>query len=199
MITYFLLSFANAIDVIFAQWSSLTFSWILADVNAINSLATLVSVIVLLCLPTVSSILKPHLNNSPFKVELFVTCASVLAIAVGISSMALAPTREMLIAAVVVRNFGSGVWDALRSLVTGLLGGKDEIEQLYLGIGIMETVGGMLGTVAWSAVFREVVGGKSWILRVPYGVNVGLVVCVLGCVVVLGRVGKRVISARTEV
>jgi len=63
----------------------------------------------------------------------------------------------------------------------------------------METVGGMMGTIAWSAIFREVVGGKSWILKVPYGVNVGFIVCVLGCVVVLGRVGKRVIIARTEV
>ncbi|KAE9371225.1 hypothetical protein N431DRAFT_491624 [Stipitochalara longipes BDJ] len=166
MLTYFLFSFANAIDDIFAQWSSLTFSWILADVNAVNSLRTLVSFIVLLSLPTLSSIVKPHFGGCSSKVDLFMVNASVIACGVGILFMALAPTRELLILA----------------RVSGLLGGKDEIEQFYVGVGIMETVGGMLGTVAWSAVFREVVGVAQWILRVPYGLCAVLMVGVLGCI-----------------
>jgi hypothetical protein len=199
MLTYFLLSFANAIDNIFAQWSSLTFSWILADVNAVNSLGTLVSFIVLLSLPTVSSILKPRINNCSSKVDFFMVNASIIAWGAGVVLMALAPTRELLIAAVVVGNFGAGTYDALRSFVTGLLGEKDEIEEFYVEIGIMETVGGMLGTVAWSVVFREVVGMGEWILRLPYGLCAVLMVGVLGCVVVLGRVGRRVTKVRVDV
>lgn len=107
--------------------------------------------------------------------------------------------RGFLIAAVVVGNFGAGTYDALRGFVTGLLGGKDEIEQFYVGIGITETVGGMLGTVAWSAVFREVVGSLPWVLRIPYGLCTVLMVGVLFCVVILGRAGRRVTKVRVDV
>jgi hypothetical protein len=69
--------------------------------------------------------------------------------------MALAPTRELLIAAIVVMNLGSGVGDAIRGYVTGFVGGKEAVEQLYLWLGAMEMVGGMLGTVVWSAAFME--------------------------------------------
>lgn len=199
MLTYFLLSFANAIDNIFAQWSSLTFSWILADVNVVNSLGTLVSFIVLLSLPTLSSILKPQFDNCSSRVDFFMVKASVIAWGVGVLFMALAPTRKMLIAAVVVGNFGAGTYDALRGFVTGLLGGKEEIEEFYVGIGIMETVGGMLGTIAWSAVFREVVGMAQWVLRVPYGLCAVLMVGVLVCAVVLGRVRRRVTKVSVDV
>jgi hypothetical protein len=54
----------------------------------------------------------------------------------------------MLVAAVVVRNFGAGTYDALKGYVTGLLGSNEEIQQFYLKIGIMETVGGRVGTFA---------------------------------------------------
>lgn len=103
--------------------------------NVVNSLGTLVSFIVLLALPTLSSILKPHLSNSSSKVDFFIVNASVLAWRVRVLCIALAPTGETLIAAVVVGNFGAGTYDALRGFVMGLLGGKDEIEQFYLGIG----------------------------------------------------------------
>jgi hypothetical protein len=135
MLTYFLLSFANAIDNIFAQWSSLTFSWILADVNAVNSLGTPVLFIVLLSLPTLSSTLKPQFDNCSSKVDSVMVKASVIAWGVGGLFMALAPTRKMLIATVVVENFGAGTYDALRGFVAGLLGGKEEIEKFYVGIG----------------------------------------------------------------
>jgi hypothetical protein len=174
------------------------FLWILADVNAVNSLGTLVSFIILLSLPTISSIIKPHLDNSASKVDFFMVNASVMAWGVGVLCMTFAPAREMLIAAVVVGNFGAGTYDALRGFVTGMLARKEEIEQFYVGIVIMETVGGMLGTVVWSAVFREVVGSHPWVLRVPYAVCAVLMVGVLGCVVVLGRVGRRVTKVRVD-
>ena len=199
MLTYFLLSFANNIDNIFAQWSSLTFSWILADVNAVNSLGTLVSVIVLLSLPTLSSLIKPQFGGCSSKVDFLMVKASVIAWGVGILFMALAPTRALLITAVVIGNFCAGIYDALRGFVTGLLGGKDEIEQFYIGIGIMETVGGMLGTVAWSAVFREVVGMRLLVLRLPYALCAVLMVGAFGCVVVLGRFARRLTKVRVDV
>jgi hypothetical protein len=59
MLTYFRLAFATAINRIFTQWSSLIFSWILADMNAVTSLGTFVSLIVLLSLHTISSVIKP--------------------------------------------------------------------------------------------------------------------------------------------
>jgi hypothetical protein len=199
MLTYFLLSFATAINGIFTQWSSLMFSWILADVNAVTSLGAFVSFIVLLSLPTISSAIKPRFNNCSSKVDFLVVNASVLAWGTGVLCMALAPTREMLVAAVVVGNFGAGTYDALRGYVTGLLGGKDEIEQFYLGIGIMETVGGMAGTVAWSADFEESVGSLPWVLRVPYGACAVLMAGTLGCVFVLGRVGRRMAKRRVDI
>ncbi len=89
-------------------------------------------------------------------------------------------THKGNVASVVVGNFGAGMYDALRAYVTGILGGKDEIEQFYLGIWIMETVGGMVGTIAWSADIEESVGSLPWVLRVPYGVCALLMAGALG-------------------
>jgi hypothetical protein len=125
--------------------------------------------------------------------------ASVLAWGIGFLCMTLAPTRETLVAAMVVGNFRAATYGALRGFVTGLIEGKDEIEQFNLSIGIMETVGGMLSTVAWSVVFRDVVGCLPWVLRVPYGWCAVLMASTLGCMLVLGRVGRQVTKVRVDV
>ncbi len=57
---------------------------------------------------------------------------------IGVLCTVFAPTRELLTAAVAIANLGSGVSDAIRSYVTGVIGGKEEVEQLYLGLGIVE-------------------------------------------------------------
>jgi hypothetical protein len=93
MLIYFLLTLGQGIRVIFSQWASITYSWILADVNALSSFEMSVSGCLLLSLPLLSHhILKPRLVTTS-SVDIFVTKASVLAIALGVLCMGFAPTR----------------------------------------------------------------------------------------------------------
>ena len=82
--------------------------------------------------------------------------------------MALAPGRVTYIVAISVYTLGSGVLDSLRSFATGLVGGRDEVENLYLGMGFATTLGGMVASALWSGVLSAVLG-KGWVLeRIPF-------------------------------
>ena len=137
MLTYFRLAFATAINGILTQWSSLMFFWILADASAVTSLGTFVSFIVFLSLSTIPSVIKPLFYNCSPEVDFFIVSASVLAWGTGVLYMALAPTREMLVAAVVVGNFGAGTYDALKGMLRGNLGVKMRLRNFIWDWGLL--------------------------------------------------------------
>ncbi|PVH87419.1 hypothetical protein DL98DRAFT_635069 [Cadophora sp. DSE1049] len=159
MFTFFLLTCGANIRVVFVQWPSVTYGWILAEVHAIISYEAVISSILFLTLPTIShKILKPRLGGSVSEVDLFVTKFSAVAHVVGILCIGLAPTKASYIVGVTVWRLGHGLMDALRSYVTGLLDNKEDVEQLYLGIGMVETLGAMIATASWSGLFAKVLG-----------------------------------------
>jgi hypothetical protein len=186
-VTYFILMFATSIRVIFSQWSSLMYNWVFADVASLNSFEMVVSGAVLLSIPYLSKFLtyKPGFG-SPASVNIFIVKFSLLALALGLLLMAVAPSRALYVAAMAVFTLGCGVMQALRSFVTGMVG-RDEVENLYLGIGVMETMGEMVATVWWSNLFAEVLGRGYWVERIPFMASAGVLLCVVGCVFVLGR------------
>jgi len=77
--------------------------------------------------------------------------------------------------------------DSLRSFSTGIIGDGEEMEKLYLGIGLTETLGGMASSVMWTGLFSQVVGKGWWVERLPFW---GVLVCMIAvgwAVVRLGR------------
>ncbi|KAK0120854.1 hypothetical protein ONS96_011054 [Cadophora gregata f. sp. sojae] len=192
MFTFFLLTCGANIRVVFIQWPSITYGWILAEVHAIISYEAVISAILFLTLPTIShKILKPRLGGSVLEADLFVTKFSAVAHVLGILCIGFAPTRASYILGVTIWRLGHGLMDALRSYVTGLLENKDDVQQLYLGIGMVETLGAMIATAAWSGIFAKVLGKGYLLSRFPFMADSVILFGCCACIWMLGRIGSR--------
>jgi hypothetical protein len=64
---------------------------------------------------------------------------------------------------------------------------KEAVEQLYMGIGMVETMAGMVATASWSGDFSRVLGMGYWFLRAPFLVSSCILLLAFGGVCVLGR------------
>lgn len=105
--------------------------------------------------------------------------------------MGFAPEKVTYILALTLWKLGHGLVDALRSYVTGLLENKEDLEQLYMGIGMVETLAGMIATAAWSGLFAMVLGKGYFVSRLPFVISsVALLGC-CACVWVLGKFGVK--------
>lgn len=187
LFTYFTLTLGTDIRVIYAQWGSIIFDWLFAEVNAITGFEMVVSGIILVSLPHVShNLLKPRLGSSS-AVDIWICKASVLANAVGVVLIGLAPTRLWFIFSMTVWTMGSGLRASLRSYITGMMDTKEKIEEIYLGIGMMETLASIVATAGWSGMFAEVLGLSYWVMRLPFILSSVILLCVFGCVWVLGN------------
>ncbi|KAG4437358.1 hypothetical protein IFR05_007164 [Cadophora sp. M221] len=192
MFTFFMLTMGYGVRVVFIQWPSVTYGWILAEVHVVISYEMVISATILLTLPTIShKILKPRLGGSVSEVDLFVAKFSAVAHVLGILCVGFAPGKVSYILALMVWKLGHGLMDALRSYVTGLLETKEDVEQLYLGIGMMETLGGMIATAAWSGLFAKVLGKGYLVSRLPFMISAVLLLGGYVCVWVLGRFGHK--------
>lgn len=191
LLTYFILTLGMGVRVIFPEWSSITYDWIFAEVNVLTSFEMIVSGLVLLSLPVLTRFLtRRAFFTSASAVDVLIAMSSILANALGLLLMAFAPTRATYVAAVGFFIFGCGVYDSLRSFVTGQVS-KEEVEDLYLGIAMMETMGSMFATVGWSGVLAEVLEKGYWLERIPFMGASGVLVGVAGCVFILGRSAKK--------
>jgi hypothetical protein len=195
--TYFIITIGAGMRVIFTQWSSLTYNWLFAEVACLTSFEMIMSSIVLLSLPGLSSFLtRTSFFASHSAVDLFIAKFSIAASTVGLLLMGFAPSRVSYVAAIAVFTLGYGVTDALRSFITGQVD-KEEVEKLYLGLGMMETLGGMIATFGWSRVLAEVLGKPYWLERIPFMTAAGILVGAGGFLYFLGRFSRRSIQ-RTE-
>ncbi|OWP02163.1 hypothetical protein B2J93_3595 [Marssonina coronariae] len=156
-LAFFMFRAGTSIDVLLVQWPSITHGWVIAQVNAITAYEMSIASATLLVLPALSHrFLKPRLGGSILEVDLFVTKISTLAHSVGIVAMGFAPGRFSYILGITVWKVGFGMTDALRSYVTGLATSTEQVEQLYLGIGTVEMLAGIIATASWSGIFSQV-------------------------------------------
>jgi FtsH-binding integral membrane protein len=77
--------------------------------------------------------------------------------------------------------------DSLRSYSTNLIDNKDEVQKLYLGIGLATTLGGMASSAMWSGTLSAALG-KGWFLeRAPFW---GVLIALLAVAFFITRLGK---------
>jgi len=168
LITSFFLTLTSGVRIIFTQWASVHYAWVIADVQVLNSFELVISGIVLLSLPIISKrLLLPRLNSTS-RVDILLASASLGAMFIGLLFMAFSPNRISYLISISVYTLGSGIPDSVRSFATGLMTNKEEIEKLYLGMGIMSTLGGMAASSMWSWIFSFGIG-KMWAIeRAPF-------------------------------
>jgi hypothetical protein len=82
----------------------------------------------------------------------------------GLGLMSLSPNWLCYVLALTVYTLSVPVPDSLRSFSTGQIGNKEEVEKLYLRIGMVETIAGAISTALWSGVFPSVLG-KGWLVE----------------------------------
>ncbi|CZS88987.1 uncharacterized protein RAG0_00480 [Rhynchosporium agropyri] len=192
MFTFFMITVGIAIKLVFVQWTSFTYGWILAEVHVITAFEMIITSIILLTLPTVShNIIKPRLGGSVSDVDLFVAKISAGLHVVGILCLGFAPGKVSYIVAMTIYKLGIGLVDAVRSYATGLLETKEEVEQLYIGMGMVEMLGGMVATAAWSGLFSTVIGKGYLVSRLPFLASSVILVASCACIWLLGRFGLK--------
>lgn len=179
LLAFFAFRSGTSIDVILKQWPCITHGWVIAQVNAINAYEMSVAFLILLTLPAISRrFLQPRFGGSVLGVDLFVTKICTLGHCVGVIFMAFSPNRAGYILSITVWNLAYGMTDALRGFVTGVAKSKEEVEQIYLGIGMAEMIAGIVASAAWSSLFAEVLGSGYLLTRLPF---VGSAVVFFGC------------------
>lgn len=175
LLILFLNRIALSIRVIFTPWASKTFLWRLADVAALNSFELAVTAAVLLSLPRVTrKYLLPAMGESSGRANLWIAKASLVANMAGIACIAVAPSRIFHAAALTVYTLGTGLDNSLQSFTTATMKDAEAIERLYLGMGMVSTVGGTAGTAVWSSLYAALVRGGGWWVRMPFVICVGL-------------------------
>ncbi|EKD18323.1 hypothetical protein MBM_03316 [Drepanopeziza brunnea f. sp. 'multigermtubi' MB_m1] len=188
LLAFFSFRAGTSIDVILKQWPCITHGWVIAQVNAINAYEMSVASVILLTLPAISRrLLQPRFGGSVLDVDLYVTKICTLGHVFGVIWMGFAPGRVGYILAITLWNLSYGMTDALRSYVTGVIRNKEEVEQLYLGIGMAEMMAGIIASAAWAGVFAKVVGSGYLLTRLPF---IGSAIVFVGCFTCVWALGR---------
>lgn len=199
LLSYFFLTLGLNVSIIFTQWSSITYNWVFADVASVSSFQMVVSGLVLVSLPFITSALMRQQRfrfEASSHVDIFVVKTSVVLNALGLVLIALAPTRAAYVGAIAVYTLGSGVFDALRSFVTAnagiVVGGEGGgLGELYLAIGMVETIGNTIASMGWGGALAVVLGRGYWVERSLFVAAAGVLMVVLWCVGRLGGMGEK--------
>lgn len=117
--------------------------------------------------------------------DIFLARTSSIFLALGFLGIGLAPNLPLLVASLVVNSLSWGLWSLLRSLSTDLVRDAGHVARLNSFIGIVDTVGLMVGSPLLAALFTKGMElGGPW-RGLPFVVCAGAVAVlalILGCV-----------------
>lgn len=140
------------VRIVLQQWASKFFHLTLAETSFVLSFELFVNGLVLIPLPYLSRrLLKPMLGSTR-RADLWVAKASLLLNISGALLIAVAPTKAFFIVSLTIYSIGVGLYESLKSFATGFFQ-KEEITRLYVGISLVDTVGGLIAAPLWSGIF----------------------------------------------
>lgn len=143
---------AMGVRIILQQWASIFFHWTLVQTSYVVSFEMLVNALVLVSLPYLSRrFLRPMLGSAQ-RAELWVVKASLLMNIIGALGVSFAPSSIFFVASIAMYSGGGGLYDSLKSFATGHLQ-KEQITRFYVGISMVETIGGIIGGPLWTRIF----------------------------------------------
>ncbi|MCJ1230370.1 hypothetical protein MMC12_007043 [Toensbergia leucococca] len=171
--------FANNIQVLLFQYTSLVLSWPLATVNSALALKALVSAIMLLALPTFRKlILEPRLSTT--SIDLLITQISLLLNALGMIGLGFSVSAILFIISLCVYTSGVGLGDSLTAYGTLTLPQHETVADFYVKTGLIQTITGLTAAPLWSLLFGLVIDARV----LPLGIPFWLCATLYGCGVV---------------
>lgn len=154
------------------------FSWTIADAGFILSLRAVVNVILLLVIiPLASHLLTKKLQFTTAKKELFIGQLSGVFLFVGPLIIGASPIISLTVVGLAIYTLGTGIEAVARSLITTLVD-QQHVARLYAAIGVIKTIGSLLGGPAIASLYSLRLKWKGLWLGLPFfGLSVA---CFLG-------------------
>lgn len=140
----------------------------------------------LLFLPALSHLLRHRLQLSSQKSDLVLAQGSTIIMSLGFLMIALAPTIPILMVALTLNSFGWGLTLFLRSLITSLVE-EHHIARLNALVGVVDTMGFMIGSPSLAWAFEEGLELGGWRTGLPFLICAGAL-----AVVVVFQAGIRI-------
>lgn len=153
------------------QYMSKRFDWEWYQATYVSTVGGLTSVVVLLViLPTASTILTKRYRMGPLNRDLFLARASIVFATVGCACVSFAAVPQLFIAALVINSFGNGFTALCRALLNAVVE-PHTVGTLNTTVAFMETLMGCTSSPAMGWLFSESLDlGGVW-MGLPYMVT----------------------------
>ena len=173
-------------EVLLPQYTSLLLSWPLAVVNRAMALKALISALILFMLPTLRRIyLQPRMTTP--QIDLFITQSSLIANTLGVIGLGISAPAGFFILSLCVYTSGIGLSDSLTAYGTCTLPAGESVSELYVRIGLINTIAALVGAPLWWGVFSLVLRSVVLRLGLPFWMCAGVFGAGVGGVVALKR------------
>jgi hypothetical protein len=119
-------------------------------------------------------VLWPLLGSQKL-VDFWVTRTSLCFNIIGIICVGISPLRAFYIISLGIYSLGSALPDSLRSFATSAVYNEESVRKLYVGISMVETIAGLVGTALWSSIFSAGIRkGGTALGKIPFFAAAGL-------------------------
>ncbi|KAL9006070.1 MAG: hypothetical protein Q9188_001197 [Gyalolechia gomerana] len=170
---FLLYSFTTRVEVLNAQYISLTLHWSLATVNSLLAGTALLSAIILFALPVIRKVyLEPRMNDQ--QADLLVVKGSLILNSIGMAGFGITVPSPLFIVALFIYTSGNGLYDSLTTFgLTSLTVGQEPAEFL-VRCGLVQTIAGLIAAPFWSSVFSVCLKSNTLPTGLAYWISAGL-------------------------
>lgn len=180
LLTFFVYKISRGAASFFIQYVSTRYHWTLANANYLISMRSFLNIVVFTAvLPTAAWYLVHKKGFAPREKDLLLAKISVVALLIGTIGIGLSASISPLIVSIVIQTAGMGFAYLIRSIITTLVEAR-QVARLYVGITIIETLGGLVAAPLSAALFSwglHLGGGSGPWLGLPHmatGIMFGL-------------------------
>ncbi|KAL4786967.1 major facilitator superfamily domain-containing protein [Aspergillus varians] len=153
LLGYLLRSLGGSVMTLMIIYSAQAFNWSFSRSGYLASLDSTAHLAVLLLLPPLQRLLLSQSASDGTSNLFALARGSALLLAVGCAGMALAPSPAFFAISIVLYSLGGGYSQSIRSILTAST--PDEHRAItYTVMGILDTVGTMVGAPVWPLVYR---------------------------------------------
>ena len=160
-------NFAQSIQVLLPQYSSLQLQWPLATSNAALAVKSLSSAVVSIVLPTLRTLfLESHMTT--VQVDLLITRASIAVSFLGMLGLGASTIPVTFILSLCLYTLGQGLVDSLTAYGTITLGPDQKLGEFYVRTCLVQTLAAITAAPIWSTTFAVVLKDKGLPLGMPF-------------------------------